>query len=82
MGIGSAQRVNQLEAPAIGHVDVAEHGVEMARGCGFQRFAAGAHGGDTKSVEGQAGFEHEANRALVVGDKNIGLGRHNQFSGF
>ena len=68
-----AQRVHQFQAAQVGHVDIAQHGVELAGGHGFQGLAPVAHGGHAKTVERESGFEHQANRALVVGDQNMRL---------
>ena len=68
VGVRRAQRIHQFQAAHVGHVDIAEHRIELAGGGSFQGFAPVAHGGHAKTVKSEPGFEHQSNRALVVGD--------------
>src|ERR1019366_8569519 len=54
-----AQRIHQFQPAQIRHVDIAQHGIELAGFGGLQRLAPVARAGHAETVECQAGFEHQ-----------------------
>ena len=70
------QRAHQFQPAAIRHVDVAEHRIDWSRPVSASASLPGARQGHAEAVQRQPGFQHHANRALVVGDQNVRCLRH------
>jgi hypothetical protein len=70
-----AQGSHQLE-PAVGHVDVAEHGIHLGPLGDSQRFLTRPRQRDLKTVPREPGFQHHPDGALVIDHQNMSHPTH------